>query len=133
MARFQRCAVGMEIQSVLFPRESFSVSKAKTWAKRHGFTMKKVDETENFYRFRQRPPNQFKPGSFRIITLGNSGVKAIIACPKERDIFTLNGLRQIQRDNRDRREVHEAIKDFRNVPRSGRGRERALRIKRAIR
>lgn len=102
MAIFQRCTIGMEIQSVLFPREQFSVSKAKTWAKRHGF--------------------------IRIITLGRSGVKAIIACPKR----GMESARDYRKDVRDRREVNSAIKDFRNVPRSGRGRERASRIRRAI-
>jgi hypothetical protein len=122
--RFQRCTVGMEVQSVIFPRDLFSPTKAKSWLRAHGFRSFKMDETDNYFRFRQRPPENFKPGSFRIITLGNSGVRAIVACPKYG--------RESDKSKRDYREVQAAIKDFRNVPRTGRGKERAARIRRAI-
>lgn len=77
------CSYGMEIQSLLFDKEKFTESEAKTWCKKHGFKTE-VDITENNYRFRQQEPELFV--SFKTTDLKGklpAGVKAIVACPEE--------------------------------------------------
>lgn len=49
-----------EIQSVLLNKNNFSLEKAMLWIITHGFVIKKIDETQNFYRFRQKSPNRYK-------------------------------------------------------------------------
>jgi hypothetical protein len=44
-----------KIQTVLIP-ESWALKDAKGWLAAHKYKHSKVDITENFYRFRQRPP-----------------------------------------------------------------------------
>lgn len=66
------------IQSLLFPRDHFSTSKAERWARSHGYSVPKVHITDEYIRIRQQPPFRFKKGSFRTISLGDSGVKAVV-------------------------------------------------------
>lgn len=68
------------IQSLLFPRDLFEEREARRWAKEEGFLVKGVDASANFYRIRQRDPEDFDAESFRTITLGD-GVKAIVGRP----------------------------------------------------
>jgi hypothetical protein len=64
------------IQSVIFPKSKFSVLEAVKWIEEHKYLHTKVDETENFYRFRQHDPI---PGvRYYTKTLPN-GVELIIA------------------------------------------------------
>lgn len=63
------------IQTVLFHRKRFSVLKAKTWARRHGFRFGKVDTTKNYYRLRQIDPKKVKVRA--TITLA-PGILAIV-------------------------------------------------------
>jgi hypothetical protein len=59
------------------------LTRAKRMVKKAGFKSRKVDETANFYRFRQAPPSQFKKGSFRTVDIGRKGfIKAVVAKPK---------------------------------------------------
>ena len=67
-----------KVQTLLFPWPRYSESRAKAWARAHGFTAHKTDVTDNNVRLRQRPPSAFKSGTFRTITLGKSGVKAVV-------------------------------------------------------
>lgn len=124
--KYKRCFVAMEIQSLLFPKEHFTLSSSKSWIKKHGYSSSKVDETDNFYRFRQHPPTSFKDDSFRIISIGNSGVKAILACPKYIE------KRFTKKYSRDKKDVNEAIREFRKIPKSGRGRKRAKKVYRNL-
>jgi hypothetical protein len=71
-------------QSIIFDREKWTVEKAKKWLKDHKKKVSKVDTTTDFHRFRQLPVNQFDKSTFRTIPLGgSSGIKAIIAVPKD--------------------------------------------------
>lgn len=63
------------VQSVIFPKEKFSISQARKWLKDHHYGGKKVDTTENFYRFRQMKP--MKGGRYTTMTLPN-GVEIIL-------------------------------------------------------
>lgn len=67
----------LRVQSLIFSKQVFSRKKAVEWAKTHDFKARDVDETETSYRLRQRPPNRFKPGSFRTVAL-TRGVKAVL-------------------------------------------------------
>lgn len=72
-----------KIQSILFDRNRWTVTAAKKWLKDHKKAFPKVDTTEDFFRFRQSPPFNFKAGSFRTITLSRSdGIKAIVGIPR---------------------------------------------------
>lgn len=48
------------IQSVIINKNLYSRPVAKRWIKKHNFKDYKVDETPNYYRFRQTDPKQFK-------------------------------------------------------------------------
>lgn len=63
------------VQSILFRKDEYSVSEAKAWLKSHGYSFHKMDETEEYYRFRQAPPGQFR--RLRTETFGK-GIKAIL-------------------------------------------------------
>ena len=52
----------MVLQSIIIPKNKYSLSEAKQWIRDHGhkvtFYGKTVDITENFYRFRQAAPKK---------------------------------------------------------------------------
>jgi hypothetical protein len=66
------------VQTLLFPRPRFGSSRAKAWARAHGYVAPKTDLTANYVRIRQKPPGDFKKGSLRTINLGRSGVRAVV-------------------------------------------------------
>lgn len=80
MARFKKST---DVRSVLFDKSKWTVTEAKKWLKDHGYKVPKVDTTDQYHRFRQRPPFQFKAGTTRTITFGakSLGIKALIAVP----------------------------------------------------
>jgi len=43
------------LQTILFPKEHFSLKQSIKWLLEHGFKYE-VDETREFYRFRQHEP-----------------------------------------------------------------------------
>ena len=65
-----------EVQSIIFPKENWTISKSKKWLKLHNYKYGKVDKTPSTLRFRQQEPSQFK--NFRIKTLPN-GVMLVLA------------------------------------------------------
>lgn len=69
----------MEVQSILFNKECFDIKGAKKWLKSHKFQNKKTDETDEYYRFRQKDPNLFFEDSFR--TIKNENIMFVIAVP----------------------------------------------------
>lgn len=80
------------IQTLIFPKTKWSnLNSVKEWAKDHGFKNTNVDETGTSWRLRQRPPGDFKTGSFRTICLAGADepddddcrVKAVIGRLKE--------------------------------------------------
>ena len=64
----------VKVQSVIIPRNDFTLLQAKKWLNAHNFKLNKIDITENFYRFRQRNPNKTK--TYFVINL--DGVKLIM-------------------------------------------------------
>lgn len=77
------CPVGTEIQSLLLDKDKFSRETAIDWVHDHGYSVRKIDETNNYYRFRQSEPEEFLSGSFRTISLSQFGdIRALIGCPK---------------------------------------------------
>lgn len=46
----------MVIQSVVIPKDKFTLTEAKKYIKDHKYKLKKVDITTNYYRFRQVEP-----------------------------------------------------------------------------
>ena len=50
---------GGEVQSVLFNKKKYTLSRAKAWLKKNGYTSVKVDETDEYYRFRQHDPSKY--------------------------------------------------------------------------
>jgi len=71
-----------KVQSVIFPKEKYSIKEAKKWLKENGLKSPKVDEKTNFYRFRQIDPHYIETeGYTNYITkkMGDSGIEMIIA------------------------------------------------------
>jgi hypothetical protein len=72
------------VQSLILPKSKFKSKKAaKAWAKQHGYKTSGLEETSTSYRIRQFNPEHFQSGSFRTISLGDSGVKAVVGRPKK--------------------------------------------------
>jgi len=64
-----------KIQTVLIPKEDFTLKEALQWLDDHNYPHKKVDITEDFYRFRQMTP--MKGGRYETKTLPN-GVEIVL-------------------------------------------------------
>lgn len=64
-----------DIQSVIIDKRSFSLAQAINYINLHGYKLKKIDETANYYRFRQLDPELFK--KYFIKDLHN-GVKLVV-------------------------------------------------------
>jgi hypothetical protein len=47
------------IQSILIPKNLFTLEQAKNWMKKNNFPILKVHETNKYYRFRQQTPETF--------------------------------------------------------------------------
>lgn len=75
------CTKGMQTQSVLFPKKKWSQAQARTWLRAHKMTVGKVDETANYYRYRQLAPGTCEKKSFRVIPFGGK-IKAVVCCPR---------------------------------------------------
>jgi hypothetical protein len=65
---------GSKVQTLLFPRTSFTPDSAAKWAKSHGFKSSKVDVTDQYVRIRQLPPG----GRMRTIQFKGTPVKAVV-------------------------------------------------------
>jgi hypothetical protein len=64
------------VQTLLFPRDTYDVAAAKTWARAHGYRAGKVDVTDDYVRLRQAHPGRFK--TMRTISFGSSGIRAVV-------------------------------------------------------
>ena len=75
------------IQSVIFNKAKWNIADAKAWLKDHDYKSPKVDETEQFLRFRQTRP--LKKYNYSTKKLGKTGIELIIAygrspaCPSD--------------------------------------------------
>lgn len=70
------------IQSILFKKSKFTIPNAIEWITSHKFKVLKLDESKDYYRFRQVAPNLLKKKGFTKFIqkpLGKSGVIYIIA------------------------------------------------------
>jgi len=65
------------VQTYIFDKKKFDKTKAEKWLKGKGKKTPSVDETSDFYRYRQIDPNKFIPNSFRTINI-TEGIKAVI-------------------------------------------------------
>jgi len=81
-----------EVQSLLFDKSKWSITAAKRWLSSHKHKASKAESSGDYHRFRQRPPFQFKAGTFKTITLGraSNGIKAVIAVPRSSSSPTRN-------------------------------------------
>lgn len=71
------------VQSLLFDVDVFSVARARSWARDHGFRHGTVDTTAHYHRIRQFDPDG-RP--CRTIIFGDSGIKAVVcSTDHERD------------------------------------------------
>ena len=76
------CSKGMEVQSILIPKDKYNMLKARKWLKQHEYNYALGEATKTYYRFRQAKPSKFNKESFRTISFGDSGIQAVVACPK---------------------------------------------------
>ena len=68
-----------KVQSVLFNKNAFTKEVAIDFIHRNGFKLKKIDETNKFYRFRQFTPAYLKKQGYNhVITKKMGGVEFII-------------------------------------------------------
>lgn len=70
-----------KVQSVLIPKDRYTLREARKWIKEHKFVDKGVDETDRYYRFRQFAPT--KHYAYRTIPFGQSGIKAVLRVSKQ--------------------------------------------------
>lgn len=71
-----KAQTGFTIQSLLFSKQDYTLSKAKKWAFKHGHKTDTVNETTNFIHLTQQKPSRFE--MFRTIDFGN-GIQARMA------------------------------------------------------
>ena len=69
----------LTVQSLLFAKTKYTPTKAKSWARYHGFRNIDVDEKPNVLRIRQIDPALMQANSFVIINFGLSGIQAVLA------------------------------------------------------
>lgn len=72
------------LQSVLIPKTLYKLDDAIKWIDNHQFKLKKIDETVNYYRFRQINPNYIENlgyTNYKIKTLSN-GIELVLAYKK---------------------------------------------------
>jgi len=77
--RSKLCQSGSRPQTLLFPRDRFTVAQAKAWAKRHDWKSNDVDVTADFIHLRQEDPHRFR--RIRTVHMGGRGVQARVGWP----------------------------------------------------
>lgn len=99
------------VQSILFDKEKFTLTEAKNWLKKHDYKSDKVDETDEYYRFRQRDPDDFDPDSFRTKEI-EDGVKFIMGKLKQEE----ESFRNMDRINKIKNQVqHRTLQITRDM------------------
>lgn len=71
----------MVVQSVLVPKKGFSKEKAKAWVSSHKFYTGGMDESSDYYRFRQYNPEHFSRMRTKAFP-GGRGIKAVYGVVK---------------------------------------------------
>jgi len=64
-----------KVQTILFPKDEWTITEAKVWLDEHHYKNNSLDITEEHYRFRQMTP--MKGGRYITKTLPN-GVEIVI-------------------------------------------------------
>jgi hypothetical protein len=78
--RAHMCRSGSTPQTLLFPRDRFTVAGAKAWAKKHHWRSDDVDLKADFIHLRQEDPRDFR--RIRTVHFGGSGVQARVGWKK---------------------------------------------------
>jgi len=68
-----------EVQSVIFNRDTWSETRARSWLIAHNYKSGKIDITPHALRFRQKDPARFKKLSFFTVPIAKGSIKLIIA------------------------------------------------------
>lgn len=72
----------MEVQAVLFNKDKWTSTKARTWLKKHDYKpIKRAHITKNEIRFRITEP---KYDDYRTIKLNNSGIELVLGKNKKK-------------------------------------------------
>lgn len=75
-------AKGMEVQSIIVPKKKAkTLGRAEAIAHHFSKSLPTHRETSTSFRFRQEPPSDFQPGSFRTVKKG--GVSLVVGKPKK--------------------------------------------------
>ena len=87
------------VQSILFDKSKWNLRTSKAWLKKHEKEVPIVDETENYLRYRQIDPTEFKKDSFRTISFGHkrNGILAVIGELKKCKTCKKNPLENIMK------------------------------------
>lgn len=82
MPAASRCGVALVTQSVVFPRR-YGAARARRWLRKHKLKARKLDRTATQLRFRQLDPRRMcAAGNFATISMGQTGIRKILCCPK---------------------------------------------------
>lgn len=73
------CPAGSRVQTLLFPRDRFTVAEARAWAHKHSWRSDDVDLKPDFIHLRQENPGHFR--RIRTVYLGGRGVQARVGWP----------------------------------------------------
>lgn len=71
---------GSHVQSLLFPRDRFTVAQAREWATRHKWKADDVDVKPEWIHLRQEDPSRF--ARVRTVMMGGSGVEGRVGWRK---------------------------------------------------
>lgn len=72
------------VQSVLLKKEKFAKHEALDWIRKHGYKADKIDETNDYYRFRQQEPQHSVSLRYRTIPLQDIGNLVMIYAGPEK-------------------------------------------------
>ena len=62
-----------KVQSVIFKKSAWTEPKARDWLKKHNYDSEgKIHITEEYIRFRQRSPSDFKKSGYYTVNLPNN-------------------------------------------------------------
>ena len=79
---YRTCPRGTRLQALMFPRTHYTPARARAWASKHDFTVRKLEEGPNWIRIQLSPSKLFQKGSFRnIIISERHNVRGLICCP----------------------------------------------------
>lgn len=78
--RARLCPSSSQVQTLLFPKDRFTVAEAKHWATEHDWKSGDVDTKGEYIHLRQASPGKFR--RIRTIHMGGRGVEARVGWAK---------------------------------------------------